>query len=158
MFRRRAGRAKPAAKGPAGKGADPAAPFTYIQTGTTIAGRLEARGRVRVHGLVRGDIDVDGVLEVAESGRVEGHSIKADEVKIIGSVVVERLVARGKVEIWSGGELVGDVTAASLDIEEGARFTGRSQMADAEALPAPERRPAADPEGALLDGLEAPAS
>lgn len=103
-------------------------PFTYIQRGTTIVGKLEASGRVRVHGVVRGDVRVDGALEVAEAGLVQGTSIEADEVKIIGRVVVDKLVARGKVEIWDGGELIGDVQAASLDIEEGARFTGRSDM------------------------------
>ena len=84
---------------------------------------------MRVHGVVRGDVKVDGALEVAEAGLVEGSSVEAADVKIIGKVVVERLVASGKVEIWNGGELIGDVMAASLDIEEGARFTGRSEMA-----------------------------
>ena len=106
-------------------------PFTYIQRGTTIVGQVEASGRVRVHGVVKGDVRVDGALEVAEAGLVEGARIEADEVKIIGRVVVDKLVARGKVEIWDGRELIGDVQAASLDIEEGARFTGRSDMTGA---------------------------
>lgn len=141
MFRRRGesnqapsgaeGASKASAKGASGTKPDAAPknePFTYIQRGTTISGQVEATGRVRVHGVIRGDVKVDGALEVAQSGLVEGNSIEADEVKIIGRVVVKRLVARGKVEIWDGGELVGDVTAARLDIEEGARFTGRSEM------------------------------
>src|SRR5690554_1291335 len=124
------GRAAPDA---AGHDAKPPEPFTYIQRGTQMVGRLEAVGRVRVHGVVKGDVTVDGALEVAEHGLVEGASVEADEVKIIGRVVVQRLVARGKVEIWDGGELIGDVQAASLDIEEGARFTGRSEMAGGES-------------------------
>lgn len=114
-------------------------PFTYVHRGTTVVGELDAEGRVRVHGTVRGNVRVRGVLEVAEAGVVEGDRIDADEVKILGRVVAT-VHARGKVEIWKGGELVGDVRAASLDIEEGARFTGRSEMmADGEeTLP---RRP-----------------
>lgn len=146
--------AGPDADGPAARSGAPASPaankvepFTYIQKGTTIVGQLEARGRVRVHGLVRGDVKVHGALEVAEAGLVEGASIEADDVKIIGRVVVERLVAKGKVEIWDGGELIGDVRAASLDIEEGARFTGRSEMAG------PDNGAAAPGEpGALVSG------
>lgn len=103
-------------------------PFTYVHRGTTISGELSGSGRVRVHGTVRGNVRVDGVLEVAEAGLVEGSWVVADEVKIIGTVKVESLTAHGKVEIWRGGELVGDVQAAALDIEEGARFTGRSEM------------------------------
>lgn len=104
--------------------------FTYIHHGTAVNGELEGTGRVRIHGTVRGNVRVDGVLEVAEAGVVEGAWIVADEVKIIGRVQVESLTAHGKVEIWRGGELIGDVKAASLDIEEGAHFTGRSQMTD----------------------------
>lgn len=83
---------------------------------------------MRVHGVVKGNVRVDGPLEVAEAGVVEGASVEAAEVKIIGRMVVERLVVSGKVEIWRGGELIGDVRAAALDIEEGALFTGRSEM------------------------------
>lgn len=134
MFRRRAkgpdGKGDPAPSGEARREGSAAAaePFTYVQRGTTIVGHVEAEGRVRVHGVVRGDMVVDGTLEVAEAGLVEGTTVRANDVKIIGRVVVDRLEARGKVEIWEGGELIGDVKAAALDIEEGARFTGRSEM------------------------------
>lgn len=102
-------------------------PFTYIHRGTTIVGDLEAKGRVRIHGTVRGDVRVSGVLEVAEAGVVEGNLIEADEVKILGTVRAS-VHARGKIEIWKAGRLEGDVRAAALDIEEGASFTGRSDM------------------------------
>ena len=154
MFRRKA---------EATKGANRAKtePFTYIQRGTTIEGELVAEGRVRVHGVVRGNVRVAGTLEVAEAGLVEGQRVEADEVKIIGRVVVERLEARGKVEIWSGGELVGDVSATSLDIEEGARFTGRSEMAGASLVSsapdgASQPEPVEDAEP-LTDAARAPA-
>lgn len=133
-------------------------PFTYIQRGTTIVGQLEARGRVRVHGVVKGDVRVDGPLEVAEAGLVEGARIEAEDVKIIGRVVVERLVARGKVEIWDGGELIGDVTAATLDIEEGARFTGRSEMASHEGLAPGDEASSAAGAAALDDAVVASAA
>lgn len=102
-------------------------PFTYIHRGTTLAGDLEATGRVRVHGTVRGNVKVSGVLEVAEAGVIEGELVEADEVKILGKVRAN-VDAKGKIEIWKDGQLDGDVQAAALDIEEGARFTGRSDM------------------------------
>ncbi|MBX3140093.1 MAG: polymer-forming cytoskeletal protein [Trueperaceae bacterium] len=106
----------------------PPEPFTYVHRDTVLTGDVEAKGRVRVHGTVRGDLRVAGVLEVAQSGLVEAASLEADEIKVIGKVVAKLVVARGKVEVWKGGELVGDVRAAALDIEDGARFTGRSEM------------------------------
>jgi cytoskeletal protein CcmA (bactofilin family) len=102
-------------------------PFTYIQEGTVVRGDLEAQGRVRIHGTVLGNVTVAGVLEVAAEGSVKGDRVEAEQVRILGSV--EAMVAAvGKVEIWRGGRLDGDVRAASLDIEEGASFTGRSEM------------------------------
>lgn len=107
-------------------------PFTYIHRGTTLLGQLIGEGRVRVHGTVKGDVKVTGVLEVSQAGVIDGELVEADEVKILGRVRAD-VVAGGKVEIWNGGELVGDVRAAALDIEEGARFTGRSEMVGAGA-------------------------
>lgn len=102
-------------------------PFTYVHEGTTFRGDLQATGRVRVHGEVLGSVTVAGVLEVAPEGVVRGERVEAEQVRILG-VVEAPVIANGKVEIWSGGRLMGDVEAASLDIEEGASFTGRSVM------------------------------
>jgi cytoskeletal protein CcmA (bactofilin family) len=102
-------------------------PFTYIHQGTEVHGDLIGKGRVRVHGTVRGNITVEGVLEIAEDGLVEGQLITADEVKIIGHVKAN-VEARIKVEIWQKGILEGDIRAVALDIEEGATFIGRSDM------------------------------
>lgn len=102
-------------------------PFTYIHRGTKLVGRVEAVGRVRVHGVVEGDVEVDWVVEVAPAGVIVGSLVRAEELRVLGKVRAD-VVVSGKVEIWNGGELVGDVKAAALDIEEGARFTGRSEM------------------------------
>ncbi|HEX7002972.1 MAG TPA: polymer-forming cytoskeletal protein [Trueperaceae bacterium] len=118
-----------------GKGRRGNEPFTYIHEGTVVRGDLEATGRVRVHGTVHGNVTVEGVLEVAAEGSIKGERVEAEQVRILGTV--EALVAAsGKVEIWRGGSLDGDVRAASLDIEEGASFTGRSEMRPAGARPA----------------------
>ncbi len=112
---------------PAPQPGQTADPFTYINQGTELQGNIVAKGRVRIHGIVRGNITVEGVLEVAEDGLVEGEKIEADEVKIIGHVKAN-VEAKVKVEIWQKGILEGDVRAAALDIEEGATFIGRSDM------------------------------
>lgn len=109
-------------------------PFTYIHRGTTLVGRLVGEGRVRVHGSVKGNVKVAGVLEISQAGIVDGELIEADEVKILGRVRAD-VVAGGKVEIWKGGELIGNVKAASLDIEEGAFFTGTSEMVAPDGQP-----------------------
>lgn len=102
-------------------------PFTYIHRDTKVTGDLEASGRVRVHGHIQGNVTVRGILEVAEAGVIEGDMVRATEVRIIGRVE-SNVQASGKIEIWKDGQLIGDVRAAALDIEEGATFTGRSEM------------------------------
>ena len=132
-------------------------PFTYIHRGTTLLGQLIAEGRVRVHGNVKGNVKVVGVLEVSQAGAIEGELIEADEVKILGRVRAN-VVSSGKVEIWSGGELVGNVRAASLDIVEGAFFTGTSEMVTADGTPllAPPSGPLAELEAQPGGALEGP--
>lgn len=125
-----AGRSQTAARAADAPG--PREPFTYVHRGTVVTGEITASGRVRVHGEVRGNVTVDGVLEVAESGVVIGDAVVAHEVKVLGRVTADAVTAR-KVEIWKGGVLTGTVRAPTLDIEEGATFNGYSQMSDVPA-------------------------
>jgi len=111
----------------ANDGAPAREPFTYVHRGTVVIGEIIATGRVRVHGEVKGNVKVNGVLEVAESGSVEGKTVEAHVVKVLGRVTAD-VVAGGKVEIWKGGVLTGNVSAPVLDIEEGATFNGFSHM------------------------------
>ncbi len=102
--------------------------FTYIHHDTTVTGDVKASGRVRLHGTVHGDLEVAGLLEVAKDGVVDGASIVAEALVVLGRVR-SAVRVRGKVEVWKGGVLEGDVRAGSLDIEDGATFVGRSEMA-----------------------------
>jgi len=107
-------------------------PYSYVDAETTVEGTLKAGARLRVDGRVRGEVRVEGVLEVAPGGRIEVGPVRAADVRIAGEIVAD-VHAAGTVELWNGGRLEGDVRAASLDIEEGATFLGRSLSPDAEA-------------------------
>ena len=101
--------------------------YTYVAAGTTLQGTLNAVGRVRIDGVVRGGVEVDGPLEVGAGGEVEGPHVRARSVRVAGTVRADVTAAAG-VEVWRGGVLEGDVRAATLDVEAGARFDGRSVM------------------------------
>ena len=120
-------------KNAASKDAKPE-PFTYIHQDTLLEGNLSAKGRVRIYGVVKGNVTVEGVVEVAEFGVVEGDTIRAHEVRVLGRVKAN-VESSGKIEIWQKGELIGDVRATSLDIEEGATFIGRSEMRPSSPAP-----------------------
>lgn len=110
-------------------------PYSYVDAETTVEGTLTAGARLRVDGRVRGEVRVEGVLEVAPGGRIEVGPVHAGDVRIAGEIVAD-VRAVGTVELWNGGRLEGDVRAASLDIEEGATFLGRSLSLESEE-PAP---------------------
>lgn len=131
--------------------------FTYLQHGTLVTGALQASGRVRLHGTIRGDVEVDGLLEVAADGVIEGATVKAASLVVLGRVRANVEVA-GKVEVWKDAHLEGDVQAGTLDIEEGATFVGRSAMVGREEhaqLGAPVGTPSAPALSAAAAGSEA---
>lgn len=103
-------------------------PYSYLHEGTTVEGKVRA-GRLRVDGTLRGRVEVEGVLEIAPGGRIEGGPVQAHDVRIAGEVVAD-VWADGTVEIWKGGRLEGDVRAGALDVDEGGRFLGRSLAPD----------------------------
>jgi cytoskeletal protein CcmA (bactofilin family) len=115
---------------------DPREPYSYLHPGTTVEGDVRA-ARLRVDGTLRGSVVVDGLLEVAPGGRVEGGPVRAHDVRIAGEVVAD-VVAEGTVEVWRDGRLEGDVRAGALDVDEGGRFLGRSlALDDPDPEPAP---------------------
>ena len=102
-------------------------PFTFIHQGTVIVGNVQVPGRARIHGEVHGNVNVQGLLEIAASAVVDGHYICAENIKILGQVHAD-VWAKGSVEIWRGARLTGNLYAAQLDIEQGATFIGSSDM------------------------------
>jgi len=103
-------------------------------TGTTslltkelkIEGDIQGDEDLHVEGFFKGSIKIKGNIFVDQSGRVEAD-IEADNVIIQGQIK-GNVLARRQLQIQSLGQLMGDCTAASIDIKEGAIFEGRSNM------------------------------
>jgi cytoskeletal protein CcmA (bactofilin family) len=122
-------------------------PYSYVDAGTRVEGLLVVEGRLRVDGVVRGEVRASGVVEVAPGGRIEGGPLRAAEVRVAGEVRAD-VLAEGRVEIWRDARLEGDVRAAALDVEEGARFLGRSLMHEPGDAPGEAEAAATPPDGA----------
>lgn len=87
---------------------------------------VEIPGGLLVEGLQQGDVDLGGGLVVADSGEVTGNITAASVVcrgKIKGDIR-----ARGTVHLCADGQVEGRVEAATLQIEDGARFTGHCHL------------------------------
>lgn len=163
MFRRRS---HPSAHGeapdPGASGVDAPADagsetVTVLQAGTVVSGTLRASGRVRVYGTVQGDVEVDGLLEVGPGGLIEASSLRAQALVVLGRVSADVDVS-GSVEVWKGAVLDGDVRAASIDIESGATFRGRSLMCDESDAAVVSEAAAEAPTGATAAASEGPAA
>jgi len=99
---------------------------SILGEGTSWKGEITGKGGIRIEGLFEGKIELDGLIIVSRTGRVESELIKADTVIIGGSVRSD--IEANRVEIRSTGKVWGDVKAARFTTEEGAYLRGKIQM------------------------------
>ena len=105
---------------------------------------------VQIHGEVKGseDLLVDGVVEgtitltesrltIGPNARVKAN-VSARDVVVVGSLDGD-IQATGRVELRAGANLIGDIHAARLSIEENAMFSGKVDLALPGGQGAPER-------------------
>ncbi len=100
--------------------------LNIIADGSVIEGTFSTSSDTRLGGRVEGDIKVDGLLVITESGIVNG-SLQADSVNIAGTVDGEINVVK-KVLLTGSANIQGRVRTDRLVIEEGASFNGECQM------------------------------
>ena len=116
-------------------GLRPQLDFSFIGPETRLDGSLLFRGKVLMGGDFRGEINGEGRLEIAETGRAEGD-MRATEFVNYGHT--RGLIrAERRVELGDGCHHRGDVATPKMKISPAARFEGRSVMPDVEPTPAP---------------------
>ena len=98
----------------------------YIGPKLVIRGRLSGAGEIRIDGRVEGDVVVDGVVDVGESGVVMAP-IEADRVSV-GGRVRGPVLASEEVVVRDGGRLEGDVRAPRVAIDDGGELHGGIDM------------------------------
>ena len=101
-------------------------PRAVIGRDICIEGELEGRGNLVIEGRVKGRLQTAGDVCIAVSGNVEAVVI-ARNITIQGRVNAN-IEAREAVTIEPQGLLIGDCRARSIQIQEGARFEGRSEI------------------------------
>ena len=97
---------------------------TFIDKGITLrAKRLSGSESVRIDGLLVGDVDLDGYLQVGDTGRIEG-SVQASYALIAGEVL-GNILCRATVHLSATAKVHGDITTGRIVIDEGAVFYGQ---------------------------------
>jgi cytoskeletal protein CcmA (bactofilin family) len=98
----------------------------YLGEDTVFSGTLTFNGAVRIDGKMDGHINTDDTLIVGENGVIDAE-INAGTVicrgKIKGSIRATK-----RIEIHTNSEVVGNIAAPSLLVEDGAIFDGSCDM------------------------------
>lgn len=89
-------------------------------------GKISGSGGVRIEGTFEGQIGLQGMLVVGESGKVTCENIRAATVIVAGAV--KGNITTQKLEIRSTGRIWGDVTTIAFVTEEGAFLRGQMRM------------------------------
>ena len=111
---------------------------SLLSRSVKIEGEILGEENLHIDGRIKGAVRLNGDVLIGNAGIVEAE-IEAENVIIQGQVT-GNVTARQQLEIQPSGKLIGDCTARSIDIKEGAVFEGRSHMirsATAPSKPAP---------------------
>ena len=130
----------------------------YLAEGTTFEGTLNVAGDLEVHGALNGEAAVSGNITLYNNAKcnvsaqtldlhtatLRGDVVVSDAVRIDGSSIVFGNVRAAAVEaagtiagavraseyaaFASGAQLIGDLSAPSLEIAPGARLSGKVDM------------------------------
>ena len=104
-----------------------------LSTDVEIKGSVKFSNDLVVDGRIEGSISSDGALTVGENARIKAE-IKTHSVIIYGKVH-GNIEVTDIVELKANAELVGDIKAASLSIEPGAIFVGKSTVGSPSVKP-----------------------
>jgi cytoskeletal protein CcmA (bactofilin family) len=102
---------------------------SVLGAGVIWQGSITGSGGVRVEGIFEGQIALNGLFVVGETGKVTCENIRATSVIVAGAV--KGNITAQKVEIRSSGRVWGDIITTAFATEEGAFLRGQIRMEDA---------------------------
>lgn len=118
----------------------PASTRNVLNSDVTVVGTLRFTDDLLVDGSVEGEITSDGVLTVGANATIQAGEKNKVAVRTKSAIIHGRVtgdvVVTERVELASTAELVGDITAARIAIQEGAVFVGHCTVGNVSALPA----------------------
>ncbi|MEM0968283.1 MAG: polymer-forming cytoskeletal protein [Verrucomicrobiota bacterium] len=101
-------------------------PTNLLSSDVVIEGTLKAAKDLTIDGQVIGNVVSQGMLVIGENARIEGE-VDCRTVAVFGKLE-GNMKCSERCELKSTSEINGDVKAGALAMEEGASFTGRSEI------------------------------
>ena len=100
---------------------------SVIGDGTTVDGSFRSQHSIRILGSVQnGEVESKQRVTVAEGATVQAN-VTAEQITVAGEVS-GKITCGGRVEIMPTGRVMGEITAGSLIMQEGAFFEGHLKM------------------------------
>ncbi len=100
--------------------------FTVLGKDVTFKGIVHFHSTVQLDSSIEGEIHAKGMLVVGENATIRGTVIA--ETLVTRGKIHGNVTASGKVQLLKSAVLVGDVSAPSFSMEEGAFFKGSIDM------------------------------
>jgi cytoskeletal protein CcmA (bactofilin family) len=101
---------------------------SVLGAGINWTGKLSGKGGVRIEGIFEGQILINGLVVIGETGKVTCENLRANTVIVAGAV--NGGILAEKLEIRSTGRVWGNVTVIAFSTEEGAFLRGQVTMED----------------------------
>ncbi len=134
-------------EGPAAAQSVGAVTRNVLNSDVSVVGILRFTDDLLVDGSVEGEITSDGELTVGANASIQAGEKNKVAVRTKSAIIQGRVtgdvVVTDRVELTSTAELVGDVTASKISIQEGAVFIGHCMVGAATSMPAPTPKKAA---------------
>jgi len=99
---------------------------SVLGSGIIWRGKLSGQGGVRIEGTFEGEVAIEGMVVVGETGKVTCDNVRANTVIVAGGV--NGNITAEKLEIRKTGRVWGDVTIAAFSTEEGGFLRGQITM------------------------------
>jgi cytoskeletal protein CcmA (bactofilin family) len=135
-------------KGPQTQTADAGTATAFLGKGAKLVGKISLDGPARIEGHIEGEIEAKDTLTIGEDAVVKAK-ITGTTVIVHGQVVGD-IQARTRLELKTPGRVQGNISTATLVIQEGTSFEGHCSMGD-DARAKLKVSPAAIGEGKLAE-------
>lgn len=124
----------------------PGATHNVLNSDVSVVGTLRFTDDLLVDGTVEGEITSDGELTIGANAVIQAGSKNEAAIRTRSAIIQGRVtgdvVVTDRVELTSTAELVGNVTASKISIQEGAVFIGHCMVGVASASSVPTTPPA----------------
>jgi cytoskeletal protein CcmA (bactofilin family) len=101
---------------------------SVLGSGIIWKGKLTGKGGVRIEGTFEGEIAIQGLVVVGETGKVTCENVRANTVIIAGGM--NGGITAEKLEIRKTGRVWGNVIVSAFSTEEGGFLRGQITMQD----------------------------